>query len=448
MRNSLFVVAAIGLEVCCQVAVGATVRIADGDCAGLSTAASSTSSAEIILARNGTYAACAFDVGSYIVIEGEGATLGLVDALSGGARPQITVAANASLTLRNLNISNGALARLPASQSSPKILLTSPSIVNDGVLTFDSISAFNTSMSDFGFVANTGAMTVRNSSFVITYQSDQQYGFAPAQLSNSGTLDISNSTFSTRGAFHIVAGSGIRISNSVLFARGLLLGQDVTACDGAAITSLGGNVFGDSSCNATAADKIVADGGFADFGLHGGVVNTLALSPSSAAIGAGIATQCEAADARGASRGQLRCDAGAYEYGGGAGHLSEAGMSGTFYSPQGDGDYVVVERLASGQALVFWNTFDGHGNTHSLFGVGTQSGTQIHVAQVAENQGGVLQVNGLVAGSHPNAWGTFDLTYTGCSDLAFTYVSAQPGFGSATVLFSRVTSLTDVDCSP
>jgi hypothetical protein len=213
-------------------------------------------------------------------------------------------------------------------------------------------------------------------------------------------------------------------------------------------TSLGGNIFSDNSCGYNAAtDHIVTDAGLADYGNHGGVVGTLALNFNSPARSAGLAANCAATDARGVARGSTHCDAGAYEFGGGYGQLGASGISGIYYDAAHDGHYVTVQNLDSGGALVIWNTFNKAGKAAWVYGVGTVSGNTVHVANVSQNLGGVLQPGGVVLGSNETAWGSFDFTATNCLSATLKYQSANPLFGSGTITLTRLAFVEGLDCS-
>jgi len=253
------------------------------------------------------------------------------------------------------------------------------------------------------------------------------------------------------GVFHAdtYPGKGtVRISNSILTADGepvcyVLL--DVVHID-----SLGGNIVSDSSCgiNSTG-DRVVADAGLGTFGDNGGLVNTVLLNGSSAAVGNGVAMNCEASDARGVVRNvQARrgCDAGAYEFGGGRGLLSEGGMSGFFYDASADGHYVTVQRLDWGSALVIWNTFDRDGQAAWIYSIGKVSGNHVY-AQGAQNLGGVLQNGGAPTGSHGVVWGDIDIELQNCFDGTLSYNSPLPNFGSGQFALNRLAFLGDLDCS-
>src|SRR5258707_7468642 len=90
-------------------------------------------------------------------------------------------------------------------------------------------------------------------------------GIAPALVANSGTTEISHSTFVTTANGYAQAllssdGSGvISIANSVISNNGDAAAPNCTSGTGR-IVSLGGNVVSDSTCGFNAAnDRIVAD---------------------------------------------------------------------------------------------------------------------------------------------------------------------------------------------
>ncbi|HZX90593.1 MAG TPA: hypothetical protein VFE67_08125, partial [Rudaea sp.] len=163
----------------------------------------------------------------------------------------------------------------------------------------------------------------------------------------------------------------------------------------------------------------------------------------------GVATNCEAADARGTVRNVAArggCDSGAYEFGGGRGLLSESGMSGFFYDAAADGHYVTVQRLDWSSTLVIWNTFDKNGQAAWIYAIGEVNGNHIH-AQGAQNVGGVLQPGGAPTGSHGFVWGDIDIDLHNCFGGTFRYDSPLPNFGSGQFPLNRLAFLGDLDCS-
>jgi hypothetical protein len=104
-----------------------------------------------------------------------------------------------------------------------------------------------------------------------------------------------------------------------VFMRGSIVVDDgdVCAVDGGAVTSGGGNISttADADCNWThPSDQIDDPQVAAPPADNGGPVRTLALMPTSPAIGAAAGLACPATDQRGYPRDGA-CDAGAYEFG-------------------------------------------------------------------------------------------------------------------------------------
>src|SRR5512147_279867 len=91
-----------------QHALGAVVRVADGDCAALSAAASSAPGTEpslIVLATRGHYGACALLVTGNITIDGAGSFMVLVPTNAAGpTTAQVQIETGGSLLVRNINL--------------------------------------------------------------------------------------------------------------------------------------------------------------------------------------------------------------------------------------------------------------------------------------------------------------------------------------------------------
>jgi hypothetical protein len=443
----------LAMSVASQAFAGGIVHIANGDCAALSAAAGAQPGQEpslIVLARNGSYAGCPMNVSGNVTIDGAGAWMPLIQNRSdSGLGNQITIASGARLTIRNLNFGYPASA-LPAAETkvAPKFLVSyAPAIANGGTLVLDSVSVSGerfgysgVGMIGGGFIANQGTLVLRNTSII-----DALNGFGTPLL--NGKVDISHSTISNSqgGSTTLLGGTATSIS----VANSVLVNNDGQVCDsGTGFASRGGNITTDASCRFNSQnDRIVGDARLLDFGTHGGVVNTLALNYDSPAIGNGLLANCEATDARGLARGQSACDSGAYEVGGGDGKLSATGMSGLYFNSANNGHYVSIQRLAGDLALVIWNTFDEAGTPAWLYGVGTISGGQIHVEQVAQNVGGVLHAGGSVTGATPRLWGTFDLNLSDCYNASLTYNSLFPQFGSGSTALQRLVFLDGVNCA-
>ncbi len=469
LRSILLLAFVLGV---CQNATADVVRIADGDCSGFAGAVTSASSragsTTILLARNGSYPSCSLnfapspDEPSTLLIDGQGADLQF---------SRFYVAAG-SMTLRNVSFDSpptSSLAGIPC----VAILLSFDTvyyqyatlICNSGALTLDTVSFHDVVLHNFtspvvstivtdsaALIGNTGNLLLRNVTAANISSST-----APSQVVGNagGSLEIYNSSFvntqfaSSAGSAgsivnleHPDDGSRARIVNS------LFSGNSVAACD-QPVKSVGGNFASDASCGFAIAtgDTIGQGAGLATFGSNGGLVPTQALTYSSPARGIGIAQYCEALDARGYTRAATTCDAGAYEYGGGAGALTASGSNGVFYDAAADGHYVSIQRIHdNGDILVIWNTFDQSGNPAWIYGVGQLTDKHIHVA-MAQNLGGVLQPGGPALGSKSRPWGTVDIDLTTCLLAQFNYQSSLSEFGSGAFPLTRLAIVADFGCS-
>ena len=427
------------------------VRIADGDCNGLSATASAAPGHEpssIELARNGSYGACFLNVSGNIAIDGAGAHM----QIAAGAT-QVTIAKGGRLKLRNLNLVG---AEKPATAGAVKATLPQPNFIyivptliqNGGYLSLDAVSisgaGFYSSVSGGGGILASGGHTDINNVSIVS----NDFEMGGFELFD-GDIAISQSTIANNsGAYAVVRNGPVSIANSIIAT-----GSSASTCTNfftSSVISLGGNITTDASCAGfnAAGDRVVANAGLDDFGTHGGVVGTIALNSDSPAIGNGLAVNCEATDARGAARGTASCDSGAYEFGGGAGKLAAAGSSGVYYqSGANNGHYVTVQRLGADYVLVMWSTFDQKGTPAWLYGVGTLSGTTITVPQVAENLGGILHAGGSVTGATPTFWGSMTLNLASCHAAQLDYKSSLPLFGSGSINLQRLVFIDGLDCS-
>ena len=447
------------LLLCCPAAFAGVARIADGDCAALTTAAAAPAGTEpslIVLAAKGRYAPCALNVTGTIAIDGAGASLQLLPRVASSSSSQISVAAGASLTLRNLDIVGQTAGATPMqtraglpSQQAPALFVQYASIANSGTLLLDAVSVSGIDYSGAGtlampLVANSGTLHLRNATFA------NNVGHSVALIQTTGNVTISHATFAANdsGPLSLLSVSD---AGSFTISNSLFTGNASAVCAArSAVASIGGNVTTDDSCGLVGAgDRVVADAIVGAFGDHGGLANTALLNENSPAVHAGLAANCEASDARGSVRNvQARggCDAGAFELGGGRGLLSQGGMSGFYFDASADGHYVTVQRLDWGSALVIWNTFDRNGQAAWIYSIGTVSGNHVH-ADAAQNLGGRLQPGGAPTGSHGMPWGTIDIDLANCRDGSFSYASPLPNFGSGTFALNRLAFLGDLDCS-
>jgi len=440
----------------------APVRIADGDCAALHTAlASAGNKNTILLARNGHYPVCDLSLASGTAdIDGQGATL---QFLTG------TVAEGAALTLRNASITSPPQGMsIPGSRRCESFArggfaTEGTALCNNGSLSLEDVSIhdllFAVACSN-GYpvctfdllIDSKGDLTLRNLTVAKTSFHDDAFPQGTAWgtgilISNTGVLQIDNSTFA--GLDLGASGSAIH-STSMTIANSIFSGTSANLCQlSGSTTSLGGNVATEASCGLDAGkgDRIVADLQFGAFGDHGGLVPTQALTYYSPARAAGVAQNCEAVDARGSTRATGGCDAGAYEYNGGASAITDNGINGSFYDASADGHYVWIERVHdTGDILVTWLTFDRNGHQAWVVGVGALNGNRLHV-DMSQNIGGVLQPGGPPTGSTTRPWGSVDIDLSSCLLAQFAYHSTLPEFGSGQFPLNRLTAISDLGCS-
>ena len=461
------------------VAHQAVVHVANGDCAALEQALNlgtqTASGVEtgpvgelIVLAKNGGYPNC-FGLNTFgnpissgaVTIDGNGSTLSLggqVDSHGANVTTNALDIAGSPITIRNIVLDIYPDPFVPGAHHGGSGVYID-SFRNDGDLIIESSTILTEPGS--GSITNLGTLVLRNVTVIEKPASSLPpkpfFGFVFTAPSNTvpnarlGTVQIEQSTLLLPGSpYYAVFGSGnITVANSILVSGNGELCNYVAYGLGGSVMSLGGNVLSDKTCGFSAAsDRVVNDAGLADFGLHGGVVGTLGLRYDSPAKGAGLASNCAASDARGVARGQSRCDAGAYEFGGGEGKLNASGTSGLYYDAAHDGHYVTVQKLDSGGALVIWNTFNTNGMPAWLYGVGEVNDNTIHVASVSQNLDGKLQPGGAVVGSHETTWGSFDFTTSDCISASLKYLSNNAGFGSGTVALTRLALVNGLDCSP
>jgi hypothetical protein len=211
----------------------------------------------------------------------------------------------------------------------------------------------------------------------------------------------------------------------------------------APVNSLGGNAFLDSRCGAGAQDRLLSDAQLGSMDDHGGLVPTLALLPSSQAIGAGLPATCPATDARGFVRDAQRCDAGAYQFGaaGAGGKLDAGGANGTWIDLGGSG-FLLVNRNTDEETLLVWLSYDRQRRQRWIYGVlnfadGQASGT-------AWNNDGPPSTGG-----YPDARvaGTFTATFISCEQTRLRFDSSSAELESFDRVLNRLSLVTQVGCS-
>ena len=140
-----------------------------------------------------------------------------------------------------------------------------------------------------------------------------------------GILTVTNSTFAetvapagTASGILVAtfgAPASMTLTNSIIEGGNGAFACAIEGGGAATITSGGGNVDNDGSCNLVAAgDQSVTDAVLGPLQDNGGPTLTHALPPASPAVDATGLAQCPLTDQRGVTRPQgLGCDSGAYE---------------------------------------------------------------------------------------------------------------------------------------
>ncbi len=125
---------------------------------------------------------------------------------------------------------------------------------------------------------------------------------------------------------------------------------------------------------------------------------------------------------------------------------ANAGLSGSFYDPARNGEGLVIQWLPDGSVLAIMFTYDSAGNQMWVVGSGTAEGAAATIDAlypVAATRWG--------RGFDPDdvqlaPWGSFELVYSDCDNLQFTYESSVAGFGSAERNYTRITRLAGTSC--
>ncbi len=123
-----------------------------------------------------------------------------------------------------------------------------------------------------------------------------------------------------------------------------------------------------------------------------------------------------------------------------------AGLSGSFYDPDRNGEGIIVEWLSNGMVVVVWFTYDQDGNQLWLLGVGEADGNSVTLTMEyptgLTRWGSDFDASAVIL----TEWGTVTITHTDCDSLSFGYDSTA-GFGSGSYNYRRITSLLGTTCA-
>lgn len=123
-----------------------------------------------------------------------------------------------------------------------------------------------------------------------------------------------------------------------------------------------------------------------------------------------------------------------------------AGLSGSYFLPARNGEGIVVQWLPDGQVLVIFFTYDLENNQQWVIGIGQSDGFSVTMdalyASGNSEWGSDYNQDDVVL----TPWGTFELTWTECGGVQFSYNSTVSGYGSATRPYQRLSTLWDTTC--
>jgi hypothetical protein len=125
--------------------------------------------------------------------------------------------------------------------------------------------------------------------------------------------------------------------------------------------------------------------------------------------------------------------------------FSNAGLSGSWFDPDHNGEGYSLQWMSSGEALLTWYSYDGDGNQFWMLGVGRLMEGVIRFPQLHATRGARFG-----AAFDPNdverfEWGTLALTLD-CSGGSAHYVSVIDAFGIGTLALDRLTTLRTLPC--
>jgi hypothetical protein len=419
------------------------VHIPDGDNEGLATALSATPAngwVRIKLAPGGSYVLSdnvvfpSPSIGSTLVeIDGNGASLLLDDAV-------VQVGQNTAVRIQDTEITP----ILNRSQLLPQEI-SSFHILSGGQLALERTAVVNGRLSGGRaayvlLVRGGGSLSAENVTF-----SGNQITARGAVLNNLGETMLTHTTVVGNvraGGVEPAAPAGIGFLTNSVNGAVRVTASIIDAC-ASAVADLDGNVSIDPRCGiSTVVNALALDA----LSKSGSLVSTLAPMPWSPAVGIVEAGQCSAVDARGLSRLGIECDAGAHQSGGGVGRQDVGGINGTWYQPENDGHYVVVNRNSPTELVIIWMTFDKLGNQAWVYSVANFDGVT-GSGPAFVNRDGILGPDGVPHGQAAETWGTMSVSFSSCGEALLSFDSGTSEFGSGEVQLSRLSEVNSIGCA-
>ncbi|KAA9131602.1 hypothetical protein F3N42_09815 [Marinihelvus fidelis] len=125
---------------------------------------------------------------------------------------------------------------------------------------------------------------------------------------------------------------------------------------------------------------------------------------------------------------------------------ADAGLSGSYFAPERNGEGVIVEWLDNGMVTAIFFTFDTEGDQFWVTGTGAPNGRSVTMDVVYPGTS-TRWGRGFDAGEiELPVWGTFTLSWSDCNNLSFSYDSSVPGYGSGSHQYTRISTLQGTSC--
>lgn len=391
-------------------------------------------SADIVVEGNGvTFKAAIGYHGGVFKIETDG-SLKLTDTFLTGFSRDYTDSGLVNYEALINNLGNLQLSRVTfAHNETPNDIYATISLLkNGGVANLDNTTFYGNTGWQYAEIVNTGQLTILNSTIVDNVSYMWFRPTAPSSIKRViETLD------------------GVtKVGNTFLFNESSNCRPDAQYID------IGGNFDADGSCNYD--PTLNQERWLGTFDYHGGLVPTLGLEPGSGAIDAGNNDLCSATDARFANRpvsgsihSEPKCDAGAFEYGGGFGNadLAVNGLNGLWFSHGSDGHYVHIMRVSPDRIYVNWAAFDDKAEQMWVYAVAESVGETKFSATAYINEGGQLVPGGAPEGSAANEWGSIEIEFDSCTVGTFRYDALDSGIGTGEFQLDRLAFYEGGGCS-
>ncbi len=326
-----------------------------------------------------------------------------------------------------------------------------PAIINEGISTISRSSFSDADLRNptdvLSTVAtNTGIMKLANVSIFSNHAAFESCPEGFSTIHNQGTLDLFHVTLGGNRlvgceASNIYNAGDVTYRNSVIFAL-----PSTPSCAGPGLTLSGGNNFlGAEPCSPDAAtsDFFSADGTeglrtfiFGRFGIGIGFPEerraTLSIDRS----------LCSEEDQFASPRGLISCGAGAIE-GGAPTPIVPNTLTGLWYQPEADGQYLQFIFTEPGRVLLTWQTFDQDGNNLWLYGIGQPA--QNRVALPLFRNAGLVFSNGEFEGS-VSAFqvGSASFRLISCNEAELTF---SAGVATRTSRYQRLAFAEGLNCT-